>query len=74
MNMMPDSSVATHISLLHASMVAHIQDPFSKFRSVMALTCRLLQSSPTVAPWAEYRTRYHEFMMTGAPGWDERRF
>ena len=29
--MMPGTSITTHISLLDASMVAHMQDPFSKF-------------------------------------------
>jgi len=42
MNMMSGISMATHISLLHASMVAHIQDPFSEFHSVRIGTCRML--------------------------------
>jgi len=30
-NMTSSTSVATHISFLHASMIAHVQDPFSEF-------------------------------------------
>jgi len=32
--MMPAASMAAHIALLHASIEAHAQDPFSEFHSV----------------------------------------
>jgi len=38
-NMMPGTSVATHISFLHDSMVAHMHvNPFLKFHSVTVCT------------------------------------
>jgi len=43
-------SVLMHISLLHASMVAHMQEPYSGFYSHMVHTCRLLWSLPTSVP------------------------
>jgi len=43
--MMSGTSVATHISRLHASMVAHIQVPFSEFHITVG-TRRLLRSLP----------------------------
>jgi len=33
-NMMPGTSVAAHISLLHNGMIAYVQDPFSEFCSI----------------------------------------
>ena len=36
------TSVSTYISLLHASMVVYLQDPFSMFHSIMVHTCKLL--------------------------------
>ena len=70
MNMMSRTSITSHISLLHASMVAHMQDPFSKFHDVIARTRRLLWSLPTVVPWVEFRTHYHDYVTTGALEWD----
>ena len=32
-NMMPGTSVVAYILLLHASIIAHAQDPFSEFAS-----------------------------------------
>jgi len=63
--------VATHIFLPHASMVSNIQDSYFKFHSVMVHACKLLWSLPTIAPWVELKTWYHDFMMTGALEWDE---
>ena len=42
-------SIITHISLLYASMVAHMQDLLCRFYSHMVRTCRLFRSLPTVA-------------------------
>jgi len=67
-NMMSDASVAAHISLLHASMIAHAWDPFSKFHSITVRACRLLWSLPKVTPCVEFRIHYHDFMMMGALG------
>jgi len=41
-SMMPDTFVAAHISLLHASIIAHAQDPFFKFHSITVRAYRLL--------------------------------
>jgi len=49
-NMMPGTSVATHISLLHDSMIALVQDSFPKFHNIMVRACRLLWSLATVDP------------------------
>lgn len=74
-HMVPQTSVTAHISILHAAMVAHMQeDPFSEFHDVLARTRRLLWSLPLVAPWHEFRLRYHDFMVTGNPGPDTERF
>jgi len=35
MNMVLGAFVLTHISLLHVSMVAHMQDPYFEFHSYM---------------------------------------
>jgi len=43
-HMMPGTSVATYIALPHANIVAHVQDPFLKFQSIMVCTCWLLWS------------------------------
>jgi len=59
---------AIHISLLHATMVAHMKDPLSKFYSVTTHAHRLLLSLPTVPPWVEFRIHYHHFMVPGVPG------
>ena len=72
--MMLGISMATHITLLHASMVAHIQDPFSEFHSVMVRTRRLLWSVPIVAPRINFRAQYDDFMTTEASRWDRPRF
>jgi len=69
-NMMLGTSVATHISLLYASMVAHMWDPYFVFHSVTAYTRRLLWFLPIVSPLVEFRIRYHDFMITGALGQD----
>ena len=74
MQMAPNTSMAIHITNLHAAMMAHAQDPFSEFHDVVARTRRLLESLPLVAPWHEFRLRYHEFMATGDPGVDAERF
>jgi len=73
-NMMPRTFVSIHISLLHASMIVHMKDPFPELHSVTAYTRRLLWSLPAVAPWVEFMTRYHDYMMIGAPGWRGPRF
>jgi len=67
--MMPGTSITTHISHLQASIVVHIQDPYFEFHHVNTRTRRLLWSLPTVPPLVEFRDRYHDFMVTGAPGW-----
>jgi len=41
-NMMPGTSVAAYISLLHASMIAHVQEPLSEFHNITVRACRLL--------------------------------
>jgi len=63
-NIIPGTSVATHISLLHASIIAHMQDLFSEFHHVSNYARKLLWSLPTVPPWVEFRTRYHDFMIS----------
>ena len=73
-NTIPGTSVATHISLLHVSMVAHVQDPFFEFHNNTIRACRLLWPLPTIAPWVEYRIHYLDFTMKGALGWDGPRF
>ena len=66
-NMMSGTSIASHISLLHTSMIAHMQDPLSEFHSVTTCAHRLLRSLPMVLPWVEFRIKYHNFMVIGAP-------
>ena len=56
-DMMSGTSVTAHISLLYASMVAHMRDPYSEFHSFMVCRDRLLQSLPIIAPWVELRIR-----------------
>ena len=73
-NMMPGASMAAHISLLHASIGARAQDPFSEFHSVTIHGHKLLWSLPAVHPWVEFRLRYHHYMVTGNPSWDGPRF
>ena len=63
-----------HITLLHPSIETHAQDPYSKFRSIMVRSQRLLGSLPLVDPWVEFRHRYHELIITGNPGLDGPRF
>ena len=53
-SILPITFVATHISSLHASIVAHMQDRFSEFYSVTGYKCRLLWSLPRIAPWVEF--------------------
>ena len=73
-NMLRDGSMLAHIILLHASIEAHAQDPYSEFHSTTVRAQRLLGSLPLVDPWAEFRLRYHDFMITRNPGWDGLRF
>ena len=73
-NMMPDKSVAAYISLLHASMIRHTQDPFSEFHNIKVRAFKLLWSLPTVDPWEEFRLCYHHFMMIGNLELDGPRF
>jgi len=40
--MMSGTFVAAHISFLHASVIAHIHDPFLEFDSITVRACRLL--------------------------------
>ena len=70
-NMIPGSSVAAHISLLHTSIIAHAQDPLSEFDNITVRACRLLWSLPTIDPYVKFRLRHHHSMMTGNLGWDE---
>jgi len=48
-DMMLGAIVLTYISLLHASMVAHVQDSYSRFHSYMVSTYRLHRSLPIAA-------------------------
>ena len=73
-NIMSGASMAAHIALLHASIEAHAQDPFSEFHSITVCAHRLLWSLPTVHSWVESRLHYHHYMVTGNQGWDEPRF
>jgi len=66
-NIMTYTSTTTHISLLHASLVAQIEDLLSRFHSIMARTRSLLWSLPIVAHWVKFRTWYHDFMTMRAP-------
>ena len=74
MQMAHNTSMVVHITNLHEAMMAHVQDPFSEFHDVVARMLRFLGSLPLVAPWHEFRLRYHNFMATGDPGVDEERF
>ena len=49
-NMLPAGSMIAHIALLYASMEAHVQDPYSEFRSITVCAQRLLGSLPLVDP------------------------
>jgi len=73
-NMLLGGSMIAYIVLLHASIKAHAQDPYSEFRSITVRAQRLLWSLPLVGPWVEFRHRYYDFMMTGNPGLDGPRF
>ena len=73
-NMMPGASMAAHIALLHASIEAYAQDPFSEFHSITVRARRLSWSLPTVDLWVEFRLHYHHFMITGNLGWEGPRF
>jgi len=74
MNMMPGASMAAHIVLLHASIEAHAQDPFSEFHNITVHAHKLLWSLPTADMWVEFRLRYYHFIITGNPGKDGPRF
>ena len=63
-HMVPGTSVAAHISQLHAAMLMHMQDPQSEFHNVIERTRTLLWSLPFAHPWIEFRLRYHDFMIT----------
>jgi len=73
-HMVPGTSVAAHISQLHATMRDHMQNPQSEFHNVLERTRTLLWSLPVVAPWTEFRQRYSDLMITGEPRIDEERF
>ena len=64
----------THIALLHISIEAHAQDPYSEFHSIAVRAQRLLGSLPLVGPWVQFRHRYFNFMMTGNLGLDGPKF
>ena len=72
--MVPKTSVADHISLLYAAMVANMQDLFLEFHDVLTCTRRLLRTLPLTTLWYEFRLCYHNFMVTGDPEVDEERF
>ena len=55
MNMMSCTSTVTHIFLLHASVVVHMEDSYSEFHSTTVCSHKLLQFLPTIASWAEFR-------------------
>ena len=74
MQMEPHTPMAVHITILHAAMMAHAQDPFFEFHDMVTRTRRLLGSLPLATPWHEFRLRYHDFMTTGDPGVDVERF
>ena len=67
-NSMLGASVAAYIVLLHASIEAYAQDPFSEFQSIMVCAHRLLWSLPAAHLWMEFRLRYHHYMVTGNLG------
>ena len=73
-HMTPGTSIAAHISRLHASIIVHLQDPYLDFHHVSTYTRKRLWSLPTVPSWVEFRDRYHDFMVTRASGWDGLRF
>ena len=73
-NLLLGGSMIAHIALLHISMEAHAQDPYSEFHSITVRVQRLLWSLPPVGPWVEFRQRYYDFMTTGNPGIDRPRF
>ena len=73
-NMMSCTSMVTHIFLLHASVVVHMEDSYSEFHSTTVCSHKLLQFLPTIASWAEFRARYHDFMTIGAQRWDGSRY
>ena len=52
-NMMLGASMATHIALLHISIEAYTQDPFSEFHTITFCAHRLLWSLLTVDQWVE---------------------
>ena len=65
MNMMSGTSVSMHMSLLHDSRVAYMQDPFLSF--IMLRSVHIGRwSLRTVASWVAFGAQYHEFMTTGA--------
>ena len=72
--LLPGGSMIAHIALLHISMEAHPQDPYSEFHNTTVCAQRLLGSLPLVGPWVEFRHHYYDFMMTGNPGLDGPRF
>jgi len=73
-HMMSGTSVAAYISLPHGSIVAHMQDPLSKFYGILNCAHKLLLSLPTILAWVKFRTRYHKFIISRVSGWDGPRF
>ena len=55
-NIMLDTSVHTHISLLYAGMVVHMHDPYSRFHSNMVRIHRMLWALLIVAHWVSLFT------------------
>jgi len=62
-NMISSNSVAIHISLLYASMVAHMQNLFMSFIVLWSIPVGLLWTLFIVGPWVEFGIRYHDFMI-----------
>ena len=51
-NMIPSTFVAAHISLRHAGMTVHTQDPFFEFYSITVFVSTVM--APTYGfPWVE---------------------
>jgi len=73
-NMMSGTFVVTYMSQLHATMIAHTQDPYSEFHIPIVCAYRLLWSLPTINPRVEFRIQYHDFMTIRALGCNKPRF
>ena len=68
------SFVATHISRLHSSMVAHMHDPYSKFHAITALTRRLFMVTTHGRPLCRVQDPLAWLYEDGDPGLDGPRF